>query len=62
MKKNGPPGPFSFSRERRLGSVLNQVAWEQRALEGDPKFADSQVLPDIPYAEYARLLAVKRGR
>lgn len=37
---------------------LNQVTWEQRAMEGDPKFEDSQVLPNIPYAEYARLLGL----
>jgi pyruvate dehydrogenase (quinone) len=37
---------------------LNQVTWEQRALAGDPKFEDSQVLPDFPYAEYARLIGL----
>jgi len=37
---------------------LNQVTWEQRALQGDPKFEPSQVLPDFPYAEYARLLGL----
>jgi len=35
---------------------LNMVTWEQRILEGDPKFAASQDLPDFPYAEYAKLL------
>ena len=35
---------------------LNQVTWEQRALEGDPKYETSQVLPDFPYARYAELL------
>jgi pyruvate dehydrogenase (quinone) len=35
---------------------LNQVTWEQRALEGDPKYEASQVLPDFPYARYAELL------
>jgi len=35
---------------------LNQVTWEQRALEGDPKYEASQVLPDFPYAHYAELL------
>ncbi|HEV8450910.1 MAG TPA: thiamine pyrophosphate-requiring protein [Gaiellales bacterium] len=34
---------------------LNQVTWEQRAMEGDPKFAASQDLPDFPYAEFARM-------
>jgi pyruvate dehydrogenase (quinone) len=37
---------------------LNQVTWEQRALAGDPKFEDSQVIPDFPYAQYARLLGL----
>jgi pyruvate dehydrogenase (quinone) len=37
---------------------LNQVTWEQRAMEGDPRFEASQVVPDFPYAEYARLLGL----
>lgn len=35
---------------------LNMVTWEQRILEGDPKFNASQVLPDFPYAQYAESL------
>jgi pyruvate dehydrogenase (quinone) len=38
---------------------LNQVTWEQRALEGDPKYEASQALPDFPYARYAELLGFK---
>jgi pyruvate dehydrogenase (quinone) len=38
---------------------LNQVTWEQRAMEGDPKFVGSQQLPDFPYARYAELLGLK---
>jgi pyruvate dehydrogenase (quinone) len=38
---------------------LNQVTWEQRAMEGDPKYEASQALPDFPYAEYARLLGLE---
>jgi pyruvate dehydrogenase (quinone) len=38
---------------------LNQVTWEQRAMEGDPKYEASQVLPDFPYARYAELLGFK---
>jgi pyruvate dehydrogenase (quinone) len=34
---------------------LNQVTWEQRAMEGDPKFEASQDLPDFPYGEFARM-------
>jgi pyruvate dehydrogenase (quinone) len=35
---------------------LNQVTWEQRVMEGDPRFAGSQDVPDFPYARYAELL------
>lgn len=38
---------------------LNQVTWEQRAMEGNPKFEGSQDLPDFPYARYAELLGLK---
>ena len=37
---------------------LNQVTWEQRAMEGDPKFEASQDLPDFPYADYARMIGL----
>jgi pyruvate dehydrogenase (quinone) len=37
---------------------LNQVTWEQRAMEGDPKFETSQDLPDFPYADYARMVGL----
>jgi pyruvate dehydrogenase (quinone) len=37
---------------------LNQVTWEQRAMEGDPKFEASQNLPDFPYAEYSRMVGL----
>jgi pyruvate dehydrogenase (quinone) len=37
---------------------LNQVTWEQRVLEGDPKLEASQTLPDFPYARYAQLLGL----
>ncbi len=37
---------------------LNQVTWEQRVMSGDPKLDASQVLPDFPYAEYARMLGL----
>lgn len=33
---------------------LNQVTWELRALGGAPKFAGSQNIPAMPYAEFAR--------
>ncbi|HEV8054444.1 MAG TPA: thiamine pyrophosphate-requiring protein, partial [Candidatus Limnocylindrales bacterium] len=38
---------------------LNQVTWEQRVLEGDPKFEASQDIPDVPYARFAELIGLK---
>ena len=35
---------------------LNQVTWEMRAMEGAPKFAESQSLPDVSYASFAASL------
>ena len=35
---------------------LNQVTWEQRVLQGDPKFEAAQDVPDFPYARYAELI------
>lgn len=37
---------------------LNMVTWEQRALAGEPKFPDSQELPDFPFARYAQDLGL----
>ncbi len=37
---------------------LNQVTWEQRAMEGNPKYEASQELPDFPYARYADLIGL----
>jgi len=37
---------------------LNQVTWEQRAMEGDPKFKGSQDVPDFGYARYAEMLGL----
>ncbi|CAL9388121.1 Putative thiamine pyrophosphate-containing protein YdaP [Actinosynnema sp. ALI-1.44] len=33
---------------------LNQVTWELRAMGGAPKFEESQTLPDVDYAAFAR--------
>ena len=38
---------------------LNQVTWEQRVLEGDPKFPGTQWLPELEYAKYAELVGLK---
>lgn len=35
---------------------LNQVTWEMRAMAGVPKLPESQMLPDVSYAEFARQL------
>ncbi|GAB3344682.1 thiamine pyrophosphate-requiring protein [Modestobacter lapidis] len=37
---------------------LAEVTWEQREMEGDPRFDDSQSLPDFPYAGYGDLLGL----
>jgi pyruvate dehydrogenase (quinone) len=37
---------------------LNQVTWEMRAMEGAPKFAASQTLPDVDYAAFARSIGL----
>ena len=38
---------------------LAEVTWEQREMEGDPRFDASQSLPDFPYAAYAELLGLQ---
>ena len=38
---------------------LNQVTWEQRVMEGDPKFNASQQIPSVPYHEFAELIGLK---
>jgi pyruvate dehydrogenase (quinone) len=37
---------------------LNQVTWELRAMGGSPKFVESQALPDISYADFARSIGL----
>src|SRR5690606_30982598 len=37
---------------------LAEVTWEQRETEGDPRYDESQSLPDFPYAGYAKLLGL----
>jgi pyruvate dehydrogenase (quinone) len=41
---------------------LNMVTWEHRAMEGSPKFAASQDLPDLDYARYAELVGLAGRR
>jgi pyruvate dehydrogenase (quinone) len=38
---------------------LNQVTWEQRVMEGDPKFEASQRIPDVPYHRFGELIGLK---
>jgi pyruvate dehydrogenase (quinone) len=38
---------------------LNQVTWEQRVMEGDPKFEASQQIPDVAYHKFAELIGLK---
>jgi pyruvate dehydrogenase (quinone) len=37
---------------------LNQVTWEMRAMEGAPKFIESQKLPNVDYAAFARSIGL----
>jgi pyruvate dehydrogenase (quinone) len=38
---------------------LNEVTWEQRVMEGNPRFATTQDLPNVPYAQFAELIGLK---
>lgn len=38
---------------------LSYVTWEQRVMEGNPKFPPTQDLFDFPYARYAELLGLR---
>jgi pyruvate dehydrogenase (quinone) len=37
---------------------LSYVTWEQRVMEGDPRYAATQSIPDIAYADFAKLLGL----
>jgi len=37
---------------------LNQVTWEQRVMQGDPKYEASQEIPDFPYARFAEMIGL----
>jgi pyruvate dehydrogenase (quinone) len=56
---------FHQWRDQRLivavlhNNDLNQVTWELRAMGGAPKFEESQVLPDISYAGFARSIGLE---
>jgi pyruvate dehydrogenase (quinone) len=38
---------------------LNQVTWEQRVMEGNPKFDATQQIPDVPYHRFAELIGLR---
>jgi pyruvate dehydrogenase (quinone) len=38
---------------------LNQVTWEQRVMEGFPKFEATQQIPSVPYHRFAGLIGLK---
>ncbi|MDQ7985993.1 thiamine pyrophosphate-requiring protein [Pseudomonas sp. G34] len=38
---------------------LNQVTWEQRVMEGDPKFSASQDIPSVAYHQFAESIGLK---
>jgi pyruvate dehydrogenase (quinone) len=38
---------------------LNQVTWEQRVMEGNPKFEATQQIPDVPYHRFGELIGLK---
>lgn len=71
MQMNGLNGLITISRlwqdwqDPRLlilvlnNRDLNQVTWEQRVMEGDPKFEGSQSLPPLDYAEFAEQLGLR---
>jgi pyruvate dehydrogenase (quinone) len=35
---------------------LNQVTWEQRVMEGNPRFVATQQIPDVPYHRFAEMI------
>jgi pyruvate dehydrogenase (quinone) len=38
---------------------LNQVTWEQRVMEGFPRFEATQDIPNVPYHKFAELIGLK---
>jgi pyruvate dehydrogenase (quinone) len=70
MQMNGMNGLITMARDykgwadpRIVIVVLNNrdlsfVSWEQRGMAGEPKVDESQPLPDVAYADYAKLLGL----
>jgi pyruvate dehydrogenase (quinone) len=38
---------------------LNEVTWEQRVMNGNPRFDASQDIPDVRYSEFAKLIGLE---
>jgi pyruvate dehydrogenase (quinone) len=38
---------------------LNEVTWEQRVMNGNPRFDASQDIPDVRYSRFAELIGLK---
>ena len=38
---------------------LNQVTWEQRIINGDPKFEASQKIPNVSYSRFAEMIGLR---
>jgi pyruvate dehydrogenase (quinone) len=38
---------------------LNEVTWEQRVMNGNPRFDASQDIPDVRYSDFARMIGLK---
>jgi pyruvate dehydrogenase (quinone) len=38
---------------------LNQVTWEQRIVNGDPKFEASQRIPNVSYSRFAEMIGLR---
>jgi pyruvate dehydrogenase (quinone) len=38
---------------------LNQVTWEQRVINGDPKFEASQQIPNVSYSRFAEMIGLR---
>ncbi|TVT50598.1 thiamine pyrophosphate-requiring protein [Amycolatopsis rhizosphaerae] len=68
MQMNGLAELITIARYRQLwtdprlivcvfhNNDLNQVTWELRAMGGAPKFVESQAIPEVSYADFARSL------
>nr|NUR38197.1 thiamine pyrophosphate-requiring protein [Sphingomonas sp.] len=38
---------------------LNEVTWEQRVMNGNPRYDASQDIPDVPYSKFAELIGLR---